>query len=58
MKNVQAAGGCEIVTRGKRLRLTNPRIYTDKRRTWAPLMVHLILGLTDISENMRLTRAA
>ncbi len=58
VKNVLAAGGCEIVTRGKRLRLANPHIYTDKRRPWAPLIVHLVLGWTDISENMRLSRTA
>ncbi len=58
VRNVQAAGGCEIVTRGQHIRLTHPHIVTDPQRRWAPPPVRLILGLIGASEYMRLTRAA
>lgn len=60
VKNVLAAGGCEIVTRGRRIRLTNPRITTDTRRHWAPPLarplLRLILGSVGATQVMRLTR--
>lgn len=30
VKNVLAAGGCELLTRGHRVRLTGPRVYRDE----------------------------
>ena len=56
VRNVQAAGGCQIVTRGRRISLTNPRLVTDPRRQWAPPLVRLILGLTNVPQYLRLTR--
>jgi len=58
VRNVRAAGACEIVTRGRHVRLTNPRIIADPSRRWAPLPVRLALGLIDAPQYMRLTRAA
>jgi deazaflavin-dependent oxidoreductase (nitroreductase family) len=55
VRNVQAAGGCQIVTRGRRISLTNPRLVTDPRRQWAPPLVRLILGLTNVPQCLRLT---
>ena len=59
-KNVLAAGGCEIVTRGRSIRLTNPRIFTDTRRRWAPPLarplLRLVLGSVGATQVMRLTR--
>jgi deazaflavin-dependent oxidoreductase (nitroreductase family) len=59
-KNVLSAGGCEVVTRGQRVRLTNPRIETDTQRRWAPRFagpfMKLILGASNVTEIMRLTR--
>jgi len=57
VKNVLAAGSCELRTRGRRVRLTDPRIYTDKTMSWAPLPVRLILGLIDAPQYMRLSLA-
>lgn len=57
VKNVRAAGACELVTRGKRIRLTNPRVYTDTSRPWASAPVRAILALTNTSQNLRMTRA-
>jgi deazaflavin-dependent oxidoreductase (nitroreductase family) len=60
VKNVLAANGCEIVTRGQRIRLTNPRIMTDTRRRWAPppvrIVLRVILGSIGATQIMRLTR--
>lgn len=56
VRNVEAAGGCELVTRGRRVRLTNPRIVTDPSRRWAPLPVRLVLGIIGASQYLRLTR--
>ncbi|HST90378.1 MAG TPA: nitroreductase family deazaflavin-dependent oxidoreductase [Ktedonobacterales bacterium] len=56
VRNVQAAGGCQLVTRGRRISLTNPRLVTDARRQWAPPLVRLILSLTNVPQYLRLTR--
>lgn len=55
--NVQAARGCEIVTRGQRIRLADPRIISDTSHQWAPLPVRLVLRLIGGSQYMRLTHA-
>ena len=55
VKNVLAAGQCELQTRGRRVRLISPRIQTDKSKSWAPLPVRLILGLIDAPQYMRLS---
>jgi hypothetical protein len=47
VKNVLAAGSCELQTRGRRVRLFDPIIVTDESKGWAPLPVRLILGLID-----------
>ena len=55
VKNVLAAGSCELQTRGRRVHLIGPRIETDKSKSWAPLPVRLILGLIDAPQHMRLS---
>jgi deazaflavin-dependent oxidoreductase (nitroreductase family) len=55
VKNVLAAGSCELQTRGRRVRLRNPRIETDEGKGWAPLPVRLILNLIDAPQYMRLS---
>ena len=54
VKNVMAAGSCELQSRGRRVRLISPHIETDKSKSWAPLPVRLILSLIDASQYMRL----
>jgi deazaflavin-dependent oxidoreductase (nitroreductase family) len=39
VKNVLAAGSCELLTRGRRVRLCDPRIETDEAKSWASLPV-------------------
>jgi deazaflavin-dependent oxidoreductase (nitroreductase family) len=36
VKNVLAAGSCELQTRGRRVRLFDPCIVTDESKGWAP----------------------
>lgn len=54
VKNVLAAGSCELRTRGRRVRLFDPRIVTDHSKGWAPLPVKRILTLTNVPQYMRL----
>ena len=55
VRNVLAAGGCDLVTRGRRVRLTNPRLFHDERRSMTPAHVRLVLGLAHVSEFLELT---
>jgi deazaflavin-dependent oxidoreductase (nitroreductase family) len=55
VKNVLAAGSCELQTRGRRVRLFNPRINTDQSKGWAPLPVRLILDCIDAPQYMWLS---
>ncbi len=57
VKNVLAAGSCELQTRGRRVRLVDPRIETDESKGWAPLPVRLILNRIDAPQYMRLSVA-
>ena len=57
VKNVLAAGWCELETRGRRVRLFDPCIVTDESKGWAPLPVRLILNRIDAPQYMRLSVA-
>lgn len=48
VKNVRAAGGCELITRGRHHRLTSPRLFRDPRRRPLPAPVRLPLGLIGV----------
>ena len=54
VKNVLAAGGCELVTRGRSIRLVEPRLITDPARSAMPFPVRQFLGLLRVTEFMRL----
>jgi len=50
VKNVLAAGGCELRTRGRVIRLTSPRLFHDEaRRDIRPLerQVLHVIGVAD-----------
>jgi deazaflavin-dependent oxidoreductase (nitroreductase family) len=50
VKNVLAAGGCELRTRGRTIRLTSPRLFRDEaRRDIRPLerQVLRVIGVAD-----------
>jgi deazaflavin-dependent oxidoreductase (nitroreductase family) len=59
VKNVLAAGGCEIVTRGRTVRLTDPRMFFDESRHLMPLPVRLVLRLINVTDflTMRVARS-
>ena len=56
VRNVQAAGACEVQTRGERIRLVEPRIVHDPRRTPVPPPVRLALAAIAVDDFMLLTR--
>jgi deazaflavin-dependent oxidoreductase (nitroreductase family) len=53
--NVQAAGGCEMQTRGRLVRLGDPRLIVDPTRRLMPLPVRLILRLLRVTEFLVMT---
>jgi deazaflavin-dependent oxidoreductase (nitroreductase family) len=57
VKNVQAAGGCAVRTRGHRLRLVHPRVAHDPTRRMVPGPVRLALGLMDVADFLVLEAA-
>ena len=58
VKNVMAAGGCELRTRGRMVRLTDPRLFVDPSRRSMPQPVRFFLGLIRVTEFMRLRSIA
>jgi deazaflavin-dependent oxidoreductase (nitroreductase family) len=50
VRNVLAAGGCDLVTRGKRHRLTAPRLVHDERRTCVPAPVRAALRILAVAD--------
>jgi len=55
VKNVLAAGSCELLARGRRVRLSNPRVEIDEAKNWAPRPIRFILKRIDVPECMRLS---
>ena len=54
VRNVLAAGGCELVTRGRRYRLGDPEIVHDETRQAASRLARPILRLIGAADFMRL----
>jgi deazaflavin-dependent oxidoreductase (nitroreductase family) len=55
VKNVLAAGSCELLTRGRRISLSDPRVETDEAKSWAPLPVRFVLNRIDAPDYMWLS---
>jgi deazaflavin-dependent oxidoreductase (nitroreductase family) len=55
VKNVLAAGGCEIETRGRRYQLTAPTVVHDPTRQQFPFPVRVILGIVGANDFMQLS---
>lgn len=53
VRNVLAAGRCEIETRGRIVRLDRPMLVEDYSRRWAPFLVRQILGLIDANQYLQ-----
>jgi len=52
VKNVLAAGGCELKTRGKKYALSVPKIVRDPTRRRFPIPVRLVLRVVGADEYM------
>lgn len=55
VRNVLAAGGCEITTRGRRIRVTDPTVFRDDGTTRMPALTRRILSRVDATEFLALT---
>jgi deazaflavin-dependent oxidoreductase (nitroreductase family) len=58
VKNVLAAGGCDLVTRGRTVHVTAPTIFHDEARRHLPRLVRPILRMMGVADFMRLSRTA
>jgi deazaflavin-dependent oxidoreductase (nitroreductase family) len=50
VRNVQAAGGCVVETRGHRVRLIHPTVVHDPSRRMVPWPVRIVLRLIDVTD--------
>lgn len=57
VKNVLAAGGCQLETRGVRYQLSAPTIVHDPTRQRFPLPVRVILGFVGANDFMQFSTA-
>ena len=57
VQNVVAAGGCDVVRLGSRVRLEQPRLMRDTRRRAVPWIVRVPLGLLAVNDFLELRRA-
>ena len=55
VRNVLAAGGCTLETRGRTFRLTRPRLIHDEQRRAVPAPLRLIGGLGNVSDFLDLS---
>ena len=58
LRNVLAAGECRIRTRGRWVRLAEPRRFSDPSRREMPRSVRPILALLGVTEFLEMRRAA
>ncbi|NKQ57182.1 nitroreductase family deazaflavin-dependent oxidoreductase [Amycolatopsis sp. K13G38] len=58
VRNVLAAGGCELETLGRVVTLTNPRVVHDENRAALPFPTRRFLGLIGVADLLYLDRAA
>jgi hypothetical protein len=54
LKNVVAAGGCEIETRGRRIRLVQPELIEDGELRYLPPPARVIERLNGVTETVRM----
>ena len=55
VKNVLAAGGCELRTRGKKYQLPSPKVVRDPTRRRFPFPVRMVLNIVGADEYMELS---
>jgi deazaflavin-dependent oxidoreductase (nitroreductase family) len=57
VKNVLAARGCELKTRGREYQFSSPNVVHDPTRRRFPFLVRIVLRLVGASEYMELSKA-
>ena len=57
VRNVVAAGGADVESRGRRLRLVRPEVVRDPTRSLVPKLVRVPVRLVNVDEFMLLERA-
>ena len=57
VRNVLAAGGCQLETDGRTLRMTEPRLVHDPQRRPLPAPIRRAFGLLNIDDFLELTPA-
>jgi deazaflavin-dependent oxidoreductase (nitroreductase family) len=57
VKNVLAAGGCELKTVGKKYQLSAPNVVRDPSRRRFPIPVRIVLRIVGADEYMELSKA-
>ena len=55
VKNVLAADGCQLVSRGVQFELSRPVVVHDPTRRQFPFLVRIILGIIDANDFMQLS---
>jgi deazaflavin-dependent oxidoreductase (nitroreductase family) len=58
VRNVVAAGGCTIQTRGRLVRCTRPRVYRDIERRGIRPVERAVLGLIGVEDFLELVPSA
>jgi deazaflavin-dependent oxidoreductase (nitroreductase family) len=56
VKNVLAAGGCELKNRGKKYQLSTPNVVRDPTRRRFPIPVQVVLRIVGADEYMELSK--
>lgn len=56
VRNVTAAGGCDLTVRGRRVDLVAPRVVHDESRASVPAPVRPVLRMLGVSDFLLLTR--
>lgn len=54
VRNVLAAGGCELEIRGRRVSLTDPRLVHDPTRRDMPPVVRQVVGMIGVADFLHL----
>ncbi|HEX3782223.1 MAG TPA: nitroreductase family deazaflavin-dependent oxidoreductase [Pseudonocardiaceae bacterium] len=57
VRNILAAGGCTVTTRGHQVRLSEPEIVHDPQRSRMPFGARQILGLVGVEDFLTLRTA-
>jgi deazaflavin-dependent oxidoreductase (nitroreductase family) len=57
VKNVLAAGGCELRTRGRAIRLSSPRLYHDESRRDIRTLERQVLQIIGVADFLSLKTA-